>query len=352
MSDRPLVSPLREADEMLAKVTVPHHLTQRLRWSLMRRAAVRSTKGRKSGVQIFAPATITIAAVSSLFLISMVVWVVRHSSVGACVTMQPGGAVSLQGSCALDLPTMLIESDGTAQLRESSEGVRLLEGTVLFSVRPVSKGHPPVHVWVGGAAIEVLGTRFRVSQSKEGGSIQLIEGTIRFTFPNGDVSLMHAGETLSWAETILPSQSFTPAGRRPASPEKSAAPTAGEPNLDARPSGVAVDLDGTASREAASINSPPLESLQEEGARPSTSDVMRRFESLRSDARYTETELLRQQLEPVSFDLGNALQHEHASLRRICDHWRWHLEHFPSGVYNGSIRVKMARLSCDEHVGD
>jgi FecR protein len=356
MSDRPLLSPLREADEMLGKIPVPHQLTQRLRWSVMRRAAARTTKRRRPAGRmfVFAPLMITIAAVTAVFLMSMVVWVVRRSAVARCVTWHPGGAMSLQGSCALDLPTMRIESDGAAQLRETGDGVRLLEGTVLFSVLPVAQGHPPVRVWVSGGTIDVLGTQFRVAHTKSGGSIHLIEGTVRFTFPNGDVSLMHAGETLSWGPEDTKPSSASARRARPVAPgEVGSGTPESEPFVDRKRLETGVDLHLAEQKEGGSgDNNPPLESLQEVGDPPSTPDVMRRFEALRREARYTETELLRQQLEPVSFELGNALQRQHAPSNRICNHWRWHLGHFPSGVYNGSIRDKMAKLSCENHPGD
>ena len=155
-----------------------------------------------------------------MFVMSMVVWVARRSAGDACVTMHQGGAMSLQGACALDLPAMRIESDGTAHLRETPEGIRLLDGTVIFSVVPVPKGHPPVRVWVSGGTIDVLGTRFRVTHSQSGGSVQLLEGTIRFTFASGEVSVMHAGETLSWGTQDEPSSSANAKRAKPTSPAR------------------------------------------------------------------------------------------------------------------------------------
>src|SRR3954452_24298705 len=126
MNAKPILSPLREADQVLAKVAVPHHLTQRLRWSMMRRASSGAKSPRpEETMRVFTPITIAIAAVT-VFVMSMVVWVARRSAGDPCVTMHPGGAMSLQGSCALDLPSMRIESDGTAHLRETAEGIRLL----------------------------------------------------------------------------------------------------------------------------------------------------------------------------------------------------------------------------------
>ena len=329
---------------MLGKVPVPHHLMQRLRWSAMRRSAARAAHQRspRGRIQALAPASIAAASIGAVLLMSVVVWVTRRSPVDPCVSVQGSGAMSLHGPCAVDLPTMRVESVDTAQIRETNEGVRLLEGTALFSVLPVAKGHPPVRVWVGGATIEVLGTRFRVAHTNSGGSIQLIEGTIRFTFPNGDVSLMHAGETLSWGPQDRESSSVRGGHAASPSPGEAGSATPGK-------QGSATVPEATADRRR---DDPPMESLQDEGEPASTSDVMRRFEALRREARYTETELLRQQLEPVSFELGNALQHQRAPVQRICDHWRWHLAHFPSGVYNGSIEDKMTQLSCDGRTGD
>ncbi len=329
---------------MLGKVPVPHRLMQRLRWSAMRRSAARAAHQRspRARTKALSPAAIAAASIGAVLLMSLVVWVTRRSPVDPCVSVQGSGAMSLHGSCAVDLSTMRIESVGTAQIRETNEGVRLLEGTALFSVLPVAKGHPPVRVWVGDVTIDVLGTRFRVAHTDSGGSIQLIEGTIRFTFPNGDISLMHAGETLSWGTQDRESSSVRDGHAAAPSPGEAGSATPGK-------QGSAPGPDAAAERRH---DDPLIESLQEEGEPPLTPDVMRRFEALRREARYTETELLRQQLEPVSFEVGNALQHQRAPVQRICDHWRWHLAHFPSGVYNGSIEDKMTQLSCAGRTGD
>src|SRR5689334_5086632 len=102
MNDKPLLASLRTADQDLAKLRVPHHLGQRLRWSMMRRAALRGEPKSRWGRVPFA--SLAIAALAAVALMTMVAWkVLRRPAVDPCLTLGAGGDMSLHGSCAVTL---------------------------------------------------------------------------------------------------------------------------------------------------------------------------------------------------------------------------------------------------------
>jgi hypothetical protein len=325
------VERLREADRTLAAVHIPAGASHRIRTAIRDRKATRPRRSRAWAV----------AAISLATTVAAIVWFVSHrtspppapvlSASSACITTAAGNAVDLTGSCTLTLPTMQIETSGTTTLSETADGVRMLKGTAVFHVRPVPTGHAPVRVHVNGGTIEIVGTKFLVEQKEGGGSIHLLEGTIRFVFASGRTSVLHAGERLNWVD--VPSSSVplpAPGGSAPQAPAGDVRPPAETrpPSTVAAPIG---DVD-------------PSDPFYDE--HPSLREAIRRFEEIEREAPYTEAERLRERLEPASFELGGALESSHADPARVCGHWRWHTRRFPAGIYNGDIEDRMRRLGC------
>jgi hypothetical protein len=254
--------------------------------------------------------------------------------------------MSLEGGCAVDLPQLRIEAAGVVRLRQSGDALEMINGSALFAVTPVPSGHPPVRIRVSGGTIEVIGTRFRIHERQTGGTIELMEGTVRFIFPDGKVSVLHAGETLKWGVPENDDQP-TAAGMHSGDPERQKlvpTPAVSAPDERNDRTTIEVEIDAV-DAGGGPMGTDGIEDI-EQGRVPTVTNIRRRFEALKRESPYTEAEHLRLQLEPVSFELGEAYEREHAPAARTCAHWRWHLQHFPSGIYNASIREKMIHLRC------
>ena len=322
-----LLESIRQDDKTLAAVHIPAGASHRIRTAIRDHKTSRRDRTR----WLLAASSFAVAAaVAIVVLVSKraapPVGEVVSASAG-CVTKAAGDAVDLTGSCTLSLPTMQIETSGNTIISETAEGVRVLRGTATFQVRPVPAGHAPVRVRVSGGVIEIVGMKFLVEQREGGGSIQLLEGTIRFVFPSGRQSVLHAGERLNWvddgpAPPSSASRSWVP-------PEDSIAPQEPRSPFLALPPIANVD------------RSDPLY-----GQPLPLREALERFNVVEREARYTEAERLREKLEPASFELGSALEASRADPARVCSHWRWHTKRFPAGIYNGDIEDRMRKLGC------
>jgi hypothetical protein len=334
-----LIPLLRRADANINSVPVPAALENRVRESLAR-AQARGSAGRQRRLNlVFAIATTAVALLAALAI-------EHRTSRSACMSVNQE-LMSLEGGCTVDLPQLRIETTGEVHLRQTGNGFEMLDGSALFAVTPVPAGHPPLRIRVSGGTIEVIGTRFRVHERKTGGTIELMEGTIRFIFPDGKVSVLHAGETLRWG---VPdgSDSQGPGAARTGESDRAiggppAAGSSSESSIDRV--GIEVSSADGGTNDSDRVTDVTLENI-EPGRVPPAADIRRRFDALGREESYTEAEQLRLQLEPVSFELGEAYEREHAPTGRICAHWRWHLQRFPSGIYNGSIRAKLTHLHC------
>jgi hypothetical protein len=320
-----LLEQIRGADRALAAVHISAGASHRVRSAIRDRAALPRARSRANFFYPFALVATVAALVFVLPRRSAPPLGQAVSASSGCVTTAAGDAVALNGSCMLTLSTMQIETTGTTTLAETADGVRLLKGTATFRVRHVPDGHAPVRVRVSGGVIEVIGTKFLVEQKEGGGSIQLVEGTIRFVFASGQKTILHAGEHLDWTD-----QATTPA------PSGSAART--------RPDDVPTPVE---TRSLGTLPVPdvdPTDPFYEQ--HPSLREARDRFDAVGREAPYTEAERLREKLEPASFELGAALESSHADSAQACGHWRWHLKRFPDGIYNGDIEARMRKLGC------
>ena len=145
-----------------------------------------------------------------------------------CLTRESDGALELQGRCRLRLehPGMEIETRQPARIRKESGGVRVMEGVAFFDVEPVPPGRPPARVWVSGGLMEVIGTRFGVTQMEDGGAVDLFEGRLRFVGPAGLARYIEAGRRFRWPswieEDLLPEERSEAGAGEPAVEEEEA----------------------------------------------------------------------------------------------------------------------------------
>ena len=321
MIERPkLLEAIREADRALASGHLTASASHRIRTAIREHRTGPQRPWRAAWV---VPAALGAVALSvALALATRPTFQSKSTERGPCITSASADAIALSGACTMSFGAMDVETSGATTLSETPDGVHLLQGMGIFRVRPVPVGHEPVRIRVGGGVIEVIGTKFVVEQHPGGGTIELLEGTIRFVSSSMKETILHAGERLSWVDAP------------PAPPVVSSSAASAYPG---RP-----PLTGSGSADIG------RESAYDLGAddRPALHAALRRFNELRRDARYTEEEHLRAELEPASFDLGNALENAHAEPSRICAHWHWHVGRFPAGIYNGAIERKMRKLGC------
>jgi hypothetical protein len=328
------VESVRDTDRTLAAVHIPAGASHRIRTAIREGARPGRPRGRWLAGAILVASAAAIAILVSRRPSAPIAPAPSASS--TCITTAAGDAVDLTGPCTLTLPTMQIETSGTTTLSETADGVRVTKGSAVFQVRRVPAGHAPVRVRVSGGVIEIVGTKFVVEQRDGGGSIQLLEGTVRFVFASGRVSIMHAGERLSWVDA--PPSSSAPEPAPSGAPSRVAADDARAPVETPAPSGAPSPFAGV----------DPSDPFYDE--HPSLRDALRRFEEIEREARYTEAERLREKLEPASFEVGSALEGSHVDPARVCAHWRWHTKRFPAGIYNGDIEARMRKLGCSiEH---
>lgn len=212
----------------------------------------------------------------------------------------------------------VLELDGPAKLRRTSEGVELFFGAVTLDVNHDVVRAVPYRVRVSHGLIEVLGTRFTVVQRWDGGEVTLHRGSIRFTAQDGQTRLLAPGETLRWP--LAPPASVKRAVRprpRPAPP---------------------------ATPQVAQVPAFELEAFLE------------RVAVLRSRGQYEEAVVtLAQALrsphaagtdERLSFELGAILSRQLHDSGRACEHWRAHRERFERGRYESEIAAARSELRC------
>jgi len=230
----------------------------------------------------------------------------------------------MEGHCDLiDGPNgERIAVDAPIKLRKEHQGVRLLSGTATFLVSKRPVGAHPAQVLVSHGVIEVLGTRFRVRQRPDGGSVELFAGSIRFRAVDGrERTLVGSGE-LFWPLPPDASQPTTPAPKPP-----------------------------------------PAESHEISSARPpftyaDAEEVLQRVDELRSRGQYEDavqflkirlkSNLHRETRERFSYELGSILTHQLSDSVRACEHWRHHLGHFRDGRYGPEVRKAMRYLRCGD----
>lgn len=274
----------------------------------------------------------------------LLVFVDRPANVGGLVVEQPSGF-----SADADASTITVKT-GTATLRDLNlqatlqvepgvelsrlpQGAALRHGRVRFEVARLDSRVASYSVTVSHGVIEVVGTSFIVQQEAASGSVQLLEGSIRFVATDGRTVTLAAGDTLRWP---LPAVEVVP-------PPEPPAPPVDPPPVSPRPAPKRVELTPAAPTT--------------EAATPFSSEaVLARVATLRSRRSYEEAvTVLNAALsqapnastrERLGFELGSLLTHQLRDVPRACAFWRaFRLEH-PQSRYDEELASTVAALGC------
>jgi hypothetical protein len=134
-----------------------------------------------------------------------------------CAPRVDGSRLELSASCRFsfeDLAVRVSALDSTV-LETTPDGLRMRSGRAIFDVAPRAEGRP-FSVEVSRGRIDVLGTRFTVSQDEDGGSVVLLEGTIAFVRPDGSAAVLRPTERLGWdVDADVPAQAAQDQRRPP-----------------------------------------------------------------------------------------------------------------------------------------
>src|SRR5262249_3733103 len=186
-------------------------------------------------------------------------------------------------------------------------------------------------------ALEVMGTRFQVSQRAQDGEVNLAEGALRFVGADGQQVMLSAGQSLRWP---LPAPSPAPAAPPRPAPVPAPTPPRPPPPPAARPLGPPP--------APAAAAAPPAEAPEA---------IFERVAALRTRSRFSEAAaeleraLRRPDLAPAArerldFELGSVLSDHLHDRARACAHWRAHRHEFPAGRYDREIDRVERRLGC------
>ncbi|MBI5548236.1 MAG: hypothetical protein HY901_30520 [Deltaproteobacteria bacterium] len=192
---------LRSADADLLRAGMPRTSSRRVRERLVRKETPsRASRGLVWGVGLAAAAAATVVLVwlnlqgrpSPVFP--------DHESVASVAQAAPAEwELSAGEAFTFDhagRPARMMASV-TARLRAEPEGIRIVAGAVEISVRKGLEA-AATRFLVSAGAIEVIGTRFSVTQDPDGGSVALHEGAIRFVSQDGRELLLSPGCALRW----------------------------------------------------------------------------------------------------------------------------------------------------------
>jgi hypothetical protein len=244
----------------------------------------------------------------------------------------------------LDLPGFgHIAADEGAQIARVDGGIRVVRGHVDVAVIHRPAGAAPALVRVSHGTIAVLGTRFTIEQSAQGGRVVLHEGRIRFDAGNRSVTL-EPGGSLAWPLEQIATRAPAPppAQTSPAPPPpartKTAAPSpiAEEPVMP-EPAPEAIDVDRV------------LAELGNLRARRRFSEAVALLErTLAMRAQNGATPLPAATHERLGYELGAILTYQLADRARACRHWQVYRAQFPQGRYTDEVAAAVRRLSCEE----
>ncbi|MHB8875432.1 MAG: FecR domain-containing protein [Myxococcaceae bacterium] len=230
---------------------------------------------------------------------------------------------------------------GAAGFKRLPDGVEVASGRVELEVDPKAPRAGPYRVRVSHGVIEVLGTRFTVTQGKGGGEVSLERGSVRFLWDDGRAELLVPGGSLSWPlrPALAPP---APLGPEPQPPKPS-------PSPPGKPAPIAV--------RAPEPAAPPPEPPAPPAARAADPELLlNRIAVLRSRGQYEEAvAALSSALgeappastrERLSYELGAILTRQLADKVRACAHWQAHLEGFPDGRYGREVSQAREELRC------
>lgn len=221
--------------------------------------------------------------------------------------------LAVDGDCRLELRTPALTIDAWARSRivRAGDGVRVLDGELLFAVEKVQPGERRVRVEVAAGAIEVLGTRFAVVQHGDEGHVDLLEGAIAFVDLQGTTHAVEPGQRLRWSQRAV-----VVAPRAVVRGKTSARASSDE-------------LDATLERVAA---------LRRAARWADAIAVLHRARRELKDGAAAEI---------LSYEEGTLRAHQDDA-PALCAYWRGHVARFGEGVHAPSARAQLVRLGCGD----
>ena len=221
--------------------------------------------------------------------------------------------LAIAGECRLALrtPALTMDAWSSTRIARVDDGVRVLEGELLFAVEPVAPGARRVRVEVAGGAIEVIGTRFAVVQHGDEGHVDLLEGAIAFVDLQGTTHAVEPGQRLRWSQRAVV---VTP--RAPVRGKPSATPTSDK-------------LDATLEQVAA---------LRRASRWADAIALLHRARRELKDGAAAEI---------LSYEEGTLRAHQDDA-PAMCAYWRGHVARFGEGVHAPSARAQLARAGCGD----
>jgi len=283
-----------------------------------------------------------------------------------CAPAAESSALRLDKGCTVTLraPAMAIHALETVELLRGAAGIEVIRGVARFDVERVKPGASRVVVLVADGRIEVVGTRFVVTQRHGVGTVFLEVGRIDFIARSGERQRLEPGGSRTWGPSV------------------SAAVVLAQPPVDAGvPRARAVPPDeggpiGVATRpEAPPVADRPVEIVpaREPKRAPSeltpeallesapprtwsveqTSRAVQWVSKLRGEGRYAEAvvwiaRLLEAPLdaraaEVLSFERGQLLERKLGDTEGACQHWGAHRARFPGGRYEIEVTTALNR---------
>ena len=224
-------------------------------------------------------------------------------------------------------PVSTLVVKGDAVLKQELQGVRVVSGSVVIAVAKRPPG-APAHILVSHGTIEIVGTRFTVTQHESAGSVALHEGAIRFHAETGQDITLSPGETLAWP---LPAPRIVPPAT-PAMTDRATHPVARTEPAPADP--------------VTAAPAGPIETL------------LARVASLRSRRMYEQAadelgaalieSTTSSYAERLSFELGSILTYQLERRTQACAHWHRHLAVYGPGRYGQETEQAQQHLRCDQ----
>jgi hypothetical protein len=232
-----------------------------------------------------------------------------------CEWSQSDEWLRFEAGCRVHLaqPTMDLEIWTPTHLRRIENGVSVREGEVMFMVAHVDDPERPARVAVSGGTIEVLGTRFAISQARDAGHVDLLEGAIRFRRLDGELDAIEPGHRYHWSTATLERQA----------PRHDPAKTAEQPESAAAGTDLAAALAEVARLRRAGELEAAIVKLDE-------------LAREQSDART---------LEVISYERGTLVERS-AVTSTACESWYGHRRRFPDGRYDVEVERRIEQLQC------
>jgi ferric-dicitrate binding protein FerR (iron transport regulator) len=215
--------------------------------------------------------------------------------------------------CRLELraPALAMDVWEATRIARTDDGVRVLEGELLFAVEKVAAGAPRVRVEVAAGAIEVLGTRFAVVQHGDEGHVDLLEGAIAFVDLQGSTHAVEPGQRLKWSQRAV-----VVAPR---------AAVRGKPSATATSDKLDTTLEQVAALRRASRWGDAIALLH------------RARRELKDGAA----------AEILSYEEGTLRAHQDDA-PAMCAYWRGHVARFGAGVHAPNARTQLVRAGCGD----